>query len=376
MRHQLHVARAYVQGGDPARVADELRERLAVPDLQGVLFFASSRTDFAALATALDGRFACPTIGCTTAGEITSETGHVEGGVAAVALGSPALRIHGSLLPAEDASLRETARIAEELLASRTLGLPDRQSFAIALMDGLGMQEERLVAGLHTTLRTIPLVGGSAGDDLAFTRTHVACNGRTQSHGAVAALVETAHPFELFHANHFQPTDRRLVITAADPSTRCVQEIDGEPAIDGYARAFGLSRDEVTSTNFTSHPVMLRVGDGYYARSIRCINEDGSLSFYCAIDVGLTLRIAEWGDIVGGMRAEMQRIRQRIPDLALTLGFDCILRKRELLGKNLVAQAHDAIRDAEMIGFSTYGEQFHSVHINQTLTGVALGRSA
>jgi len=25
------------------------------------------------------------------------------------------------------------------------------------------------------------------------------------------------------------------------------------------------------------------------------------------------------------------------------------------------------------VGFSTYGEQFHGVHVNQTLTGIAIG---
>jgi hypothetical protein len=26
------------------------------------------------------------------------------------------------------------------------------------------------------------------------------------------------------------------------------------------------------------------------------------------------------------------------------------------------------------VGFSTYGEQFNGIHVNQTLTGVAIGR--
>ena len=32
-------------------------------------------------------------------------------------------------------------------------------------------------------------------------------------------------------------------------------------------------------------------------------------------------------------------------------------------------------RDYNVLGFTTYGEQYMSMHLNQTLTGIAFGRS-
>jgi hypothetical protein len=55
------------------------------------------------------------------------------------------------------------------------------------------------------------------------------------------------------------------------------------------------------------------------------------------------------------------------------LGCDCILRRLELQQKGLLDEAPNVLRGADFIGFSTYGEQFNGIHVNHTLTGVALG---
>jgi hypothetical protein len=39
----------------------------------------------------------------------------------------------------------------------------------------------------------------------------------------------------------------------------------------------------------------------------------------------------------------------------------------------LVAAAGKVLDAVDFFGFSTYGEQFNGVHVNQTLTGIALG---
>ena len=45
--------------------------------------------------------------------------------------------------------------------------------------------------------------------------------------------------------------------------------------------------------SFASHPVLVGVGGQYYARSIQQMNPDGSLSFFCAIDEGMVLTVAQ-----------------------------------------------------------------------------------
>ncbi|MCC5824452.1 MAG: FIST C-terminal domain-containing protein [Phycisphaerales bacterium] len=374
---RLTSLRAGTDCADSERAAGALYERINQPGLAAVLFFASPSMDFEGLARAMDGRFGCPTIGCTTAGEISSERGHERGTVVAASIASSRLRVHSAMLGPEDVGDPERLRRATRtLLDRREMGLTNDRCFAMVISDGLSMAEERLAAGVAATLGEIPLVGGSAGDDLAFRSTWVALNGRVGTGGAVLSVVETEHPFEIFQAHHFTPTDARLVITRADPATRRVYEINGERAATGYARAVGIEVGALSPRVFSSHPVMLKVGGNYYIRSIQQVNEDGSLTFYCAIDNGLVLRLAEGRGVTACLGEEMRRIRERIPDLSLTIGFDCVLRRLELMERGLQGEAAGLMRDANLIGFSTYGEQINGLHVNQTITGVALGNAA
>ena len=50
--------------------------------------------------------------------------------------------------------------------------------FGILFVDGLSMLEEKVAAWLFSAFEDIPIVGGSAGDDLRFERTGVYADGR------------------------------------------------------------------------------------------------------------------------------------------------------------------------------------------------------
>ena len=56
------------------------------------------------------------------------------------------------------------------------------------------------------------------------------------------------------------------------------------------------------------------------------------------------------------------------------IGCDCILRRLEIEQKDLGAAVDELVKRHSVVGFSTYGEQFHGMHVNQTFTGVAIGR--
>jgi hypothetical protein len=163
------------------------------------------------------------------------------------------------------------------------------------------------------------------------------------------------------------------VITEADPEHRQVFEIDGEPAAQAYAEILGLEVDQLNPMVFSSHPVMLKIGGEYYVRSIQKVNEDGSLSFYCAIDNGLVLTVAKGVDLVQNLQQQLSEIETQIANPRLILGCDCILRRLEAQEKEVTENVSETLNGHNFIGFSTYGEQFNAVHVNQTLTGVAIG---
>jgi hypothetical protein len=108
-------------------------------------------------------------------------------------------------------------------------------------------------------------------------------------------------------------------------------------------------------------------------RSIQKANDDGSLSFYCAIDNGLVLTLAKGMDLVENLQKQLSAIRDVVPNPELIIGCDCILRRLEVQEKGLLHDVRNALKTEKILGFSTYGEQFNAIHVNQTLTGIAIG---
>jgi hypothetical protein len=113
-----------------------------------------------------------------------------------------------------------------------------------------------------------------------------------------------------------------------------------------------------------------------YVRSIQKANPDGSLTFYCAIEEGLVLRVARGVDLVENLEQTFERVREQIGEPQAVFGCDCILRNLEVLQTGVRERVESVLRKHNAVGFNTYGEQFGGVHVNQTFTGLAIGTSA
>jgi hypothetical protein len=119
---------------------------------------------------------------------------------------------------------------------------------------------------------------------------------------------------------------------------------------------------------------MVVVIDGTdYVRSIQKVNTDGSLTLFCAIEEGLVLRGATSGDLVQDLEHAFADIQATIGETRVVIGCDCILRKLELAEQRLIDRVERMFRDHNVVGFNGYGEQYYGVHVNQTLTGIAIG---
>ena len=78
---------------------------------------------------------------------------------------------------------------------------------------------------------------------------------------------------------------------------------------------------------------------------------------------------------VGRLRSVLtQLLSLALFTLLLTIGCDCFLRRLEIENDGGVESVATLLRQQRVIGFNTYGEQFNGMHINQTFTGVAIGR--
>lgn len=370
----IYVKRAAIKAGNEQQAVCELAVKLRQADMAGVVFFCSSDYDLDKLGQAFGEAFTCPVIGCTTAGEIV--TTYQQGGIVGLSLSADMFRMHTAVID----PLNEFNPLSAEVLVSKlesNLQFTDKLSaegmFGLLLIDGLSCMEEQTIASLFNACSGVPIIGGSAGDGLSFKETRIYADGRFRTGAAVFTLIETHLPFRTFRLQHFEPSDKDMVITGAEPERRIVTEIDGGPAAMEYARIIGLEIDKLTPQVFSTHPVMLQIGNDWYVRSIEKVNEDGSLTFFCAIDDGLPLTVAKGVGFVDTLKKQVEQIETEFGSIEFTLGCDCVLRRLEIFESGIQQEVENQLNRINFIGFSTYGEQFNSIHVNQTLTGVVVG---
>jgi hypothetical protein len=359
---------------EKAAVAD-LVEKIAQPDMHSVLFFCSSRYDLNKLGPELKQKFQCLLVGCTTAGEISSN-GYQEGGIVGISFSMHNLKLHSHIIhPLSQFTLMDAQEIAN--LTRNELVLSEKfekeKMFGLLLIDGLSILEEQVASYIYSQYEGVSIIGGSAGDDLQFNETKVYSDGKFLSNAASLTFFETTLPFTVFKTQHFKPTDKKMVITEADPPRRIVSEINAEPAALEYARILDVPISELSPAIFSKYPLMIRIADNWQVRSIQKVNKDNSLSFYCAIDTGLVLTLAEGVDIVTNLQSALNELTQSVPAPQLIIGCDCISRRLEIREKGLEQKIAELLKDKNFVGFNTYGEQFNSVHVNQTLAGVIIG---
>ncbi len=362
---------------DPRQAVKEIVPQIFNNDLALVLFFCTADYDPEIVSSEMRAAFSCPVIGCTSAGEIHKR--FQKGGLVAVSFSWQ----HFSVAVEYIDNLDEFNAARAERLVTNLNAHPSAQdakqhghtsTFALTLIDGLSVQEEHYIGALYGALHGVPLIGGSAGDSLEFKKTTVFCNEHFGSNSAVIALINTDYPIRMLKHMHIGPTKKEMVITNADPNTRTIYEIDGGLAAEEYANALGYNVEELTPAIFSKHPLMLLIGSDWYVRAIQKVNDDKSMTFFCAIEEGIPLTIGKSENYIESLSRKVDDLKGSFGEIALTLGCDCILRRLEVEEGGFVEETEALLQQLSFVGFSTYGEQFGGVHINQTLTGVVFGK--
>ena len=364
----MPIKTAYSSKATAREVAAELSAGISESKPCLVIYFASARYDSAALSAELRSAFKeAVLIGCSTAGEIVSGR-MLKHSVVAMGIGSDII---------EDAAVEVVDSIRSENHVPRALAALERHFGArmadmdttthvgLILIDGMQGAEERLMEKIGD-LTNVTFVGGSAGDDLAFKRTHVCANGKAFTNAAVVAVLKLKKGFDIIKTQSFRSTGKTLKANKVDEPNRIVLEFNNKPATTAYAEALGIGVADVSGC-FMSHPVGLISADGQpYVRSPRLV-KDGSMAFYCNIKEGMELSVLESTDIVSDTREAVREKAESLGSTAGMINFHCILRTVELEQKGQTEAYGQIFSSIPTVGFSTYGEQYIG-HINQTAT--------
>lgn len=365
---------------DTRTAVRELYEGIVQPDMALVMFFCSSAYDLELLASELNRLFqGVPVIGCTSAGNL-GDIAYGKQALTGVSFPRSACTVatacHHDLQAFGAQQAQSMLDTLYKQLEQQGQEVVPASCFAWQLIDGMSKREEVVTRMLQGALGKIPLVGGSAGDDMHFKKTWVFCDGAFHSNSVALALVHTTLPFHIFMTQHFEPMQDRLVVTEADAPHRIVKELNGLPAAEEYARCLGVAADELNDLLFSDRPVVVTIGNGHYVRSIQRVLPDSQLCFYCAIEDGVVLRIARGVDLLGNLQQQFQQLRERLGTPSLILGCECTLRKVEVERLGLAEALQQLLAENRVIGFCSYGEQYRGVHINQTFTGIAIGEAS
>ncbi|MDI1294535.1 MAG: FIST N-terminal domain-containing protein [bacterium] len=370
---------AFSHADDPFEAMAALSAALGEEPLAGAVIFCSHRYDRDRLARAINRHSEGRTvIGCTSSGELT-DAGYDNGSLTIIGFPADGFCMTSHCFDDIDHFDPEAAREAVRALAARA----DRDSRALGdavnhvalfLVDGLSHREELLTMTIQDALGDIPLIGGSSGDDLAFRQTAIFAGGQFHARAAVVAILSTTRPMHVFKAQHYQPGAAKMVITGAISHERIVTEINAEPAAAEYLRLAGHAGEELGMEFFAAHPPMVRAGGEYHVRSIQSANPDGSLTFYCAIDEGIVLTIGEPVDRIAGMEALFGDIHAHVGDVDRIIAFDCVLNRIDAEQRQIARDVSALYARHRVIGFNTYGEQYHALHVNQTFSGLAIGK--
>lgn len=378
MNDPLRVKSGFSQAPDEYQAAAEIETTIRQPDAKLVLFFASSYYDPEKINGAMGTRFGdLLLVGCTTAGEITPG-GFKQRSITALSLASDKIDVAPALIreitefshPAGQKAVGDACR----QLGVRADDLTGEDYFGLTLIDGLRAKEEVIMPSLSFSAPQIKIVGGSAADDNRLNETHIFAQGETLTNAALFLLFKSQMPFEIIKTEHLLPTEKKVVITKAYPESRRVIEINGKPAKAEYAHLLGVGEADLNMRLVAQHPFAYYVGDEPFIRSVSGLADDG-LRFACAIEEGVVLTLMEPGDMIEdtgrAIRDTEERLGGRIGCLFI---FNCLGRYLEAEAKGITAQLFAEYSVAPLIGFNTYGEQYCSLHINHTFTGLALGK--
>ena len=368
---------------EEARVASA--EALDGAGIDAVLVFATAGYDQDAIAVQLATQLppGTPVIGCSGEGIIchgvSSEQANA---LVLVAFSSDSLRF----VPVFSEGLSGDEERCGVELAEQVSGLPDAQVLLL-FPDGLAGNVSKLFPALDAGCPNVEILGGTAGDMLAFNKTFQYADGRALSN-AVCGLVICGPVDVTTQVNHgCRPVGREMTVTESDG--RLVGTMDDRPAWEVMQDYVGNRPrfDAMDSAHFAlgrrvEVPSGVDYGD-YIIRMPLGVNlETGEVMFPGGLEQGTVVRLTRRDPtrITESVVRASCALRESAPNAFVVLQFDCAGRGGLLFGDRTTASiaqpVQDAFDDCPVVGLHTFGEiaslggatEFH----NYTVVLVAL----
>ena len=306
-------------------------------------------------------------VGCSTAGEITTEGPLKKHSVSVMLMNSDAMKFYGGVGENIKADPRAAGKIGAEKVKEQAGA--DLKAFMM-FPDVLVGNGADIVRGVLDSLgEHFPVVGGAAGDDFQFKQTYQYLNDTVYS-GSVVGLGFTGNFKIGIGVKHgWVPVGVPQKVTKSTGSV--LHELDGKPAIKIYEDYFGEEeakqlRTETLAKLAITYPLGMKFpgSDEMLIRDPITVDEHGSIT--CAAEVPEGSEV----QLMVGSREEAVKVAAVAAQNALeqldgsapkgVVIFNCIARNKlfgERAGDEIDAIQGVLGRDLPLMGFYTYGEQ-------------------
>ncbi len=376
---KTETAVVYASVDDSEAAGRELGEQIkkslsAKPD--ALIVFVSPKYDAPTLVRSV--KAACSpklVVGCSSAGEFTSET-QGEGKACAVAISSSQLSFTAGI---GRGISQNRVKVAETMTSNFRCGETSAQEYCAALIltDALAGHADELIEELtRITGGNHQFFGGGAGDDANFKRTQVFCDEEFATDAAVALEIISSKPIGVGVRHGWSPATPPMRVTEATGAV--LVSMNATPIVEVFeehARSTKQKFDRNDPLPFFLHNILgIDTGSGYKLRVPLAVQEDGSVLCAAEIPPGTAVCImttdpgAARDAAANATRAAVEQLHGHKPQVALF--FDCVatrLRMGREFGVELEA-LKEVLGPTHFAGCNTYGQvartegQFNGFH--------------
>lgn len=325
-----------------------------------IIVFASSRHNFESLLAGIhESCKSAAVIGSSSAGEFTSDA-YDEGAASAMAFHSDELLF----TPALGRGLRQDREAAAHAVIQSFRGTRDHQyafKTAVVLTDALAGHADDFVEQLtKLTLGEYQWVGGGAGDDAKFSRTHVFFGREAVPDAAVALEILSNKPIGIGVRHSWEPASPPMRVTEADGlKLISLNNIPAADALEEFAAQTGQAFNSADPMPFFLHNILgVATPAGFRLRVPLAVNEDRSLTCAAEVQIGAMVHIMKpkGGSALNATRAALDQLQGAEPGAALF--FDCVATRLRM-GKEFgfeLSSVKEALGQARFAGCNTYGQ--------------------
>lgn len=352
-----------------ANAAQDAIDRLGEKEASAVIVFSSVQYDQEKMLQGVRSVTKdAVLVGCSTAGEITTEGPAKRHSVAVMVLKAEGVSFYAGV--GENIASGAAAAGAAAGAAVKKQAPDGKLDAFIMLPDVLVGNGADIVRGVLKSLgEHFPLVGGAAGDDFEFKKTYQYLNDKVYSGAVVGLGLTGAFKFGIGVKHGWIPVGTPKKVTKS--SGAVLHELDGKPAIKIYEDYFGAEkaqelRSEALARLAITYPLGMQVAgsEELLIRDPITVDEKGSITCAAEIPEGSEIRL------MIGSREEAVKVAKEAAENAVkqleggtpkaVIIFNCIARSKlfgERGGEEIEAIQEAVGRETPLIGFYTYGEQ-------------------